>query len=86
MAQFIAPGGCCTLKFAAEEFHSTPQPMARPWPEPAVPRLTRFRASSWTTLSARRPGYCTEASVFNVKKCFGFVTDSARILGALEAA
>lgn len=31
------------------------------------------------------PGYCTEATVFNVKKCFGFVTDSAAIVGALAA-
>jgi nicotinamidase-related amidase len=29
------------------------------------------------------PPFCTEASIFNVKKCFGFVTDSTRILGAL---
>jgi nicotinamidase-related amidase len=29
------------------------------------------------------PSYCTEASIFNVKKCFGFVTDSPRILAAL---
>ncbi|MFC3229765.1 cysteine hydrolase family protein [Marinibaculum pumilum] len=31
------------------------------------------------------PGFCTEATVWNVKKCFGFVTDSAAIIGALEA-
>jgi nicotinamidase-related amidase len=31
------------------------------------------------------PSYCTEATIWNVKKCFGFVTDSAAILGALEA-
>jgi nicotinamidase-related amidase len=31
------------------------------------------------------PAYCTEASIFNVKKCFGFVTDSERIVGALRA-
>ena len=31
------------------------------------------------------PSFCTEASIFNVKKCFGFVTDSPRILCALEA-
>jgi nicotinamidase-related amidase len=30
------------------------------------------------------PAYCTEASIFNVKKCFGFVTDSATIVGALR--
>lgn len=29
------------------------------------------------------PAYCTEATLFNVKKCFGFVTDSAGILEAL---
>jgi nicotinamidase-related amidase len=29
------------------------------------------------------PGYCTEATLFNVKKCFGFVTDSAAIVQAL---
>jgi nicotinamidase-related amidase len=32
------------------------------------------------------PDYCTEATIFNVKKCFGFVTDSAAILRALESA
>jgi nicotinamidase-related amidase len=31
------------------------------------------------------PAYCSEATIFNVKKCFGFVTDSTRLLGALEA-
>ena len=29
------------------------------------------------------PGYCTEATLFNVEQCFGFVTDSRRILKAL---
>lgn len=29
------------------------------------------------------PAFCTEATVWNVKKCFGFVTDSARLLDAL---
>jgi nicotinamidase-related amidase len=29
------------------------------------------------------PPFCTEASIWNVKKCFGFVTDSQRILGVL---
>jgi len=29
------------------------------------------------------PAYCTEATLFNVKKCFGFVTDSAALLHAL---
>jgi len=31
------------------------------------------------------PAFCTEAAVWNVKKCFGFVTDSRRILAALKA-
>jgi nicotinamidase-related amidase len=31
------------------------------------------------------PAFCTEATVWNVKKCFGFVTDSSRILAALQA-
>jgi nicotinamidase-related amidase len=31
------------------------------------------------------PSYCTEATVFNVKKCFGFVTDSGELLDGLEA-
>jgi nicotinamidase-related amidase len=30
------------------------------------------------------PQFCTEASIFNVKKCFGFVTDSGRVLRALD--
>ena len=30
------------------------------------------------------PDFCTEATVWNVKKCFGFVTDSAKILRALK--
>jgi hypothetical protein len=30
------------------------------------------------------PGYCTEATIFNVKKCFGFVTDSSAVLAALD--
>jgi nicotinamidase-related amidase len=29
------------------------------------------------------PAYCTDATLFNVKKCFGFVTDSAAIVDAL---
>lgn len=29
------------------------------------------------------PAFCTEATIWNVKKCFGFVTDSAGIIGAL---
>ncbi len=32
------------------------------------------------------PGFCAEATVWNVKKCFGFTTDSARVLAALETA
>ena len=31
------------------------------------------------------PAFCTEATVWNVKKCFGFVTDSATIVDALVA-
>ena len=30
------------------------------------------------------PDYCTEATIFNVKKCFGFVTGSEQILAALK--
>jgi len=30
------------------------------------------------------PDFCTEATIWNVKKCFGFVTNSADILSALE--
>lgn len=30
------------------------------------------------------PAFCTEATVWNVKKCFGFVTESGAILEALE--
>lgn len=32
------------------------------------------------------PGFCAEAAVWNVKKCFGFTTDSTRLLTALETA
>jgi len=32
------------------------------------------------------PAFCTEATVWNVKKCFGFVTDSNKVLTALGAA
>nr|WP_234484145.1 cysteine hydrolase [Noviherbaspirillum pedocola] len=32
------------------------------------------------------PAFCTEATIWNVKKCFGFVTDSARVLAALDGA
>jgi nicotinamidase-related amidase len=31
------------------------------------------------------PDFCTEATVWNVKKCFGFVTDSNAIITALRA-
>lgn len=31
------------------------------------------------------PDFCAEATVWNVKKCFGFVTDSAAILSALSS-
>jgi nicotinamidase-related amidase len=30
------------------------------------------------------PDFCSAAAVWNVKKCFGFVTDSARLLKALQ--
>ena len=29
------------------------------------------------------PDFCTEATVWNVKKCFGFVTDSGKVIAAL---
>ncbi len=29
------------------------------------------------------PDFCTQATVWNVKKCFGFVTDSARVIAAM---
>jgi nicotinamidase-related amidase len=32
------------------------------------------------------PDYCTEATIFNVKKCFGFVTRSDHILAGLRTA
>lgn len=32
------------------------------------------------------PDFCAEATVWNVKKCFGFVTDSKQVLEALPAA
>jgi biuret amidohydrolase len=32
------------------------------------------------------PAFCTEATIWNVKKCFGFVSDSRRVLDALAAA
>jgi nicotinamidase-related amidase len=31
------------------------------------------------------PAFCTEATIWNVKKCFGFVTDSGAVLEALPA-
>lgn len=31
------------------------------------------------------PDFCTEATVWNVKKCFGFVTDSKAVIDALAA-
>lgn len=31
------------------------------------------------------PTFCTEATIWNVKKCFGFVSDSQRVLDALAA-
>ncbi len=30
------------------------------------------------------PDFCTEATIWNVKKCFGFVTDSGKVLRALK--
>jgi nicotinamidase-related amidase len=30
------------------------------------------------------PDFCTAATIWNVKKCFGFVTDSQRVLAALD--
>jgi nicotinamidase-related amidase len=32
------------------------------------------------------PDYCTAATIFNVKKCFGFVTSSAQVMSGLKAA
>ena len=32
------------------------------------------------------PDFCTEATVWNVKKCYGFVTQSAKVITALSAA
>jgi hypothetical protein len=32
------------------------------------------------------PQFCTEATIWNVKKCFGFVATSAHVLAALEEA
>jgi nicotinamidase-related amidase len=32
------------------------------------------------------PDFCTEATVWNVKKCYGFVTQSAKVIAALAAA
>ncbi|MDR3376378.1 MAG: cysteine hydrolase [Ancalomicrobiaceae bacterium] len=31
------------------------------------------------------PAFCTEATVWNVKKCFGFVTDADGVIGAISA-
>lgn len=31
------------------------------------------------------PDYCREATIWNIKTCFGFVTDSSRVLEGLEA-
>jgi len=31
------------------------------------------------------PDFCTEATLWNVRKCFGFVADSAAVLGSLQA-
>lgn len=32
------------------------------------------------------PAFCTEAAVWNIKKCFGFVTDSTKVLAGLTNA
>lgn len=32
------------------------------------------------------PDYCTEATIFNVKKCFGFVTNTSHVMKGLKAA
>jgi hypothetical protein len=32
------------------------------------------------------PAFCTEASIWNVKKCFGFVADSLQFAAALKEA
>ena len=32
------------------------------------------------------PDYCLQATLYNVKQCFGFVTDSGALLAAIEAA
>ena len=32
------------------------------------------------------PDFCTEATVWNVKKCYGFVTQSTKVITALAAA
>tara|TARA_R110000851_G_scaffold27350_3_gene76871 strand:+ start:6647 stop:7468 length:822 start_codon:yes stop_codon:yes gene_type:complete len=31
------------------------------------------------------PDFCTQATIWNVKKCFGFVTDSKRLISAMQA-
>ena len=31
------------------------------------------------------PDFCTQATIWNVRKCFGFVTDSRQVLDALDA-
>src|SRR6185312_9065099 len=56
MAQLIAPGGPWMESVLAVEFHTTPQPMVHPWPEPMVPRLMKLMAPPCTlTLSTRKP-------------------------------
>jgi hypothetical protein len=32
------------------------------------------------------PAFCTEATIWNVKKCFGFVTGSQQVLAGLPGA
>ena len=31
------------------------------------------------------PSYCMDATIYNVKQCFGFVVESGAVTGALEA-
>jgi hypothetical protein len=37
-------------------------------------------------LPTRSPDFCTEAAIWNVKKCFGFVTGSDAVIKSLSAA
>ncbi|MNL58586.1 Peroxyureidoacrylate/ureidoacrylate amidohydrolase RutB [compost metagenome] len=31
------------------------------------------------------PGYCTEATLYNIKQCYGFVADSASLLRGMNS-